>query len=401
MHKTADEIIGPGLDKFYTLRPRSFQHINLRTGTYWHPWAAQRAQASLALQYLTELVQSNTLDATGQSLLDYVRSEFSELPEANFNGLQAVGEVTLTRPTGLSSGNVAKGYRFFREANDSTQVPWEAAEYETTADAYVDVGQLSVTIPIRAVSAGKAANHLLRTDAVTANVKPAGPPLFDPTLTVSAFDAGGGADTRPDQARLTQENEDYVREYARAFSKGQYGPTRDASKYGALKALGIRHALSYDDLHAATERVLVADESWGSSELLARTAQQLLVDEGLIGFGCVVTATRVRNKLIAARCNVVLRDWQFTSKTDEIDKSIDTAVRDYFDKRADWNLWQKRPLRAAITGAHERILKCSSVMVVDVNGVEVAEVPTLDMTAEQFHYMLTSGAVTITYSGPT
>lgn len=390
--KTADEIIGPALDLFYTRRPKSFEHINLRDGVYWHPWAAQRAQASRALQRLVDLVASNSLNATGQDLLDYVASEFTAVPQTGVSFAQ--GELVLSRPSddSLPSGDIAQGYRFFRQANLTTEIPLQSAEYNTLAPVHFDVGQLvSTPVPIQAVSQGLAANHPIRSDTDIHGVVPGGDTLFDPNLTVLSFAAAGGAELPDDP---------YVRAFAKAFSKGQYGPTRDASTYGGLSSLGVRAALAYDDIPNTTERMLIADGSWASSGRLVGATQQYLSDNDLIGFGCKVSTASVRNKVISVTATVVLRDWAFASDTLEIDTAIRAAVLGYFNDRPDWNIFKNRGLRAAITIAHVNILKCSAVVVKDVAGNEVPEIAVADYTTEQFHYYLAQGAVGLTYSGP-
>lgn len=388
--KTADQIIGPALDKFYTRRPKAFKHINLREGVYWHPFAAHRAQAATELQRLSNLVASNTLEAEGQELRDYVASEYVEVP---FVGASyAEGEITFARPEALVSGDIPKGTRFRRQANDTTQIPITEADYETLADVHFDVGQLTAgPVAVRAVSDGPASNHPIRTDSVPHGVIPSGSTLFDTGITVTTFSAAGGSEGADDP---------YVRQFARLSARGSHGPTASASRYGALRAPGVRHFLVYDVVTTGTQKILVADPSWGSSDRWARAVQQRLYDDDLVGFGCRVEVGVIRNQVVSVTATVVLRDWDYTADTLEIDEAIRLAARSYFDDRADWNVWKSRGLRSAISRAHPKILRCSDVVVRDVTGATVSEIASPDYTQEQLHLYLAHNAVSITYVGP-
>lgn len=388
---TADQVIGTALDKFYGLRPQSFQHINLRTGVSWHPFLAYRAQAALVIKRLAALVAANRLStAEGVDLLEYVASEYEAVAETGRTF--AIGEATFSRPATVLAGDIPKGTRLVRAANLTTQIPLRAAEYETLIDAHFDVGQATCgPIPIRAISDGVAANHPIRTDSIPHGVKISSGRLFDPGVTVSAFSAAGGAEGVDDS---------YVRRFAKAFSKGQYGPTSDASRYGALRSTGARNILVYDLPGTGTQHVLVADANWASSDRWAATVQQSLYDDELVGFGCKVVVLKVRNKVITLVATVRLRDTTFLSETTEVDEAIRKACRQYFDDRSDWNIWKSSPLRAAITRSHPKILHCTSVTVKDVTGATISEITSPDYNAEQFHYFLANNAVSVAYLGP-
>lgn len=390
MLKNADQIIGPALEEFYRRRPASFKHLNLRNGVYWHVFAGQRAQAALELQRLSQLIRANSLRAEGAELRDYVASEYTAPDQVD--QLAAVGELVLTRPTGLTSGDIPKGTRFSRSGNPTSQIPIESAEYETLSDYHMNVGQLVTgPIPHKAVSRGEGSNHPIRTDATELQVF-AGKTLFDPGLQVTAFSAAGGSDGLDDE---------YMRMFAKAYAKGQFGPTADATRYGGLNALGARNILVYDDIPNGVQRLLVADRSWASSDRWCKIVEQSIYDAKLVGFGCRVAVGPVRNVVVSVEADIVLRDWNYTSDTLEIDDYVRESVRAYFDDRPDWNVWKSRGLRSAITRAHRKILKCANVTVRDVSGAVLPEIATPDYGAEQFHYYLANRAVTATYSGPT
>lgn len=411
--KTPDEIIAPGLAKLAELRPQSFQHLNYRTGVYWHILAGQRACVARALSRVAELLAANRLSTTGQDLIDYVNSEFTEILGSDLDGNLATGEIVLTRPaltdTGtpapLLAGNIPKGQRFIRPANLTALVPFENAEYVTIADYHFVAGQtVSAPIPIEAVRTGATYNHPVTTNPVAHGVTNSGAPLFDTTLKVTGFSAGGGSDAFGSAVNFQPLNADdaneFVRRFARAYSKGQYAPTDKAAIYGALRGTGARHVITYDDPAKSILKVQIADGAWASSDRWARLVQQSIYDANLVGFGCVVNVVGTRNKVISATANVTLRDWNYTTDTAEIDDAIRTAVADYFNDRPDWNIWKSRALKNAVTRAHKKILKCSSITVFDEYGAVLSEIASPNYTQEQFHYYLPSKAVTITYVGP-
>lgn len=386
---TADEILGPALDTMYLARPSSFEHINLRKGVYWHPFLGFRGQTAANIARLVSLVEASSLRATGQDLLDYVASEYDAIPDTQ--GSFAVGEVSFTRTTTITAGDIPQGATLSRAANLTTQVPILPSQYELLVPVHFDVGQdVAGPVPVRAKQTGTAANHVIRTDTNTHGVKVT-TPLFDSTITVSDFSAAGGAEKADDN---------FVRKYARAFAVGQYGPTADASRYAVLRATGVRNLLVYDIPGTGTQKILVADASWGSSARWASAVQQSVYDAGLVGHGCKVVVDQIRNKVITINATVVLRDKNYAVDTTEIDLAIRKGAASYFNDRTDWNVWKTRGLQSAITRTHSKILYCSAVTVTDAEGNVLNEVSTPDYTSEQFHLYLANGAMNINYQGP-
>lgn len=386
---TADEILTAALESQYSSRPSSFPHINLRSGVYWHPYLGFRGQAATNIIRLASLVQSSSLRASGQDLLDYVASEFDALPSSE-NSF-AVGEVSFVRTTSTTSGDIPAGTVLNRKANALTQIPIASAQYEMLLAVHFAVGQtVAGPVPVRAKTAGPPSNHVLRTDSVPHGVK-VSIELFDETITVSTFTAAGGG---------LKADDTFVRRYARAFAAGQYGPTAAASRYAVLRASGVRNLLVFDAPGTGVEKLLVGDSSWASCDRWAKVVQQEMYDAGLVGHGCKVVVAPLRNRVVSLRATVALRDRAFIADTTEVAKAVRSACAAYFD-REDWNVWKTNGLRSVITRAHPKIFHCSSAVVVALDtGLTLSEVTTPNYTLEQLHFYLAQGAVDITYTGP-
>lgn len=403
--KTPDQILSAGITKLVELRPRALDHVNLRTGVYWHPFAAQRAMIALALQRVSAMLEANTLQASGQDLVDYINSEYTQILSQDLEGTQAVGDVYFVRNTGpLLAGDIPKGTRITRQAYENGPINWPAADYVTLADVHVNAGAAFVSVAVQATTVGAGPNCPRRASGLSDyKYTVAGRPLFDTAFQPTELLASGGADPigtavgfRP--VDLESANE-FLRKYALAFSKGSSGPTRDAAIYGAIRGTGGRFALTYDDPDNGALVIAVADSSWSSSPRWCAAVQQSIFDAGLVGFGCRIDVRPVRNKVVYATANITLRDWSFTTDTLAIDEAIRDAVQSYFDDRPDFNVIRNHALKNAITRAHPKILKCSSVTLVDEQGAPITDV-SLDYTVEQFHYLLPAKAVTTTYIGP-
>ncbi len=98
--------------------------------------------------------------ATGKDLLDYVSSEFDVIPDVNSSfseGSITVGRLDAT--AAKPAGDYPKGTRFVRTAYTSLGIDFPSAEYESLADAHVELNSTdTVTIPIRATRVGAHAN---------------------------------------------------------------------------------------------------------------------------------------------------------------------------------------------------------------------------------------------------
>lgn len=394
---TADAVITPTLEAIYKSRPTAFPHLNLRSGRYWHPVLGFRAQAARLLQRLSLLAADRRLNtAQGQALLDYVASEFDAVPEtgATFaTGTIGIGRADLT--AALPGGPIPKGTRFTRTSFTALGITFESAEYETLVDAFIDVNSTgTVSIPVRATRAGSHANTPIVTATIDTGIS--FPPVAG-NIAVKSFEAGGGSGGRS----VDKDFDDYVRLFAKASAQGQYGPTSAASKLGALAASGVRHCLVFDDVSTSSQKILIADSKWGSSQLWAAAVQQSIYDAGLVGFGCKVSLASVRNKVVSVDATIVLRDGNYLTDTTAIDLAAQNAVRSYFDDRPDWNVWSESSLKSAIARSHPKIFSCSSIAVKDAStGTPLTEILSPDYSTEQFHYFVASNAMKSTYVGP-
>lgn len=393
---TADTILRPALEKMYVLRPRSFDHLNYRTGIWWHPFAGYKAQVSLMLRRLGLRVAANRLStATKQDLLEYVASEYDALPETDktfANGEVVFSRIaSITAPGTEPAGDIPKGTKLSRSSNLTTQIPIKVAQYETLSDVHFDVGQLSSTsVAVRALQPGALGNHPIRHgETIAHGVSVTG--LFDTSITVNTFSMAGGSEGAADK---------YVRSYAKAYALGQYGPTEAASRYGALRATGVRNILVFDLPGTGTQEVLVGDSSWASSTRWTSAVQQSLYDNDLVGIGCKVIVRGIENIVVTVIATVTLRDSNYLTETTEIDNAIRVAVKAYLDDRPDWNIWKTDGLKAAITRAHPKIFNCSAAVMKTVAGVTIPEISSPDYTTTQYHYYLANGAVKLTYQGP-
>jgi hypothetical protein len=384
---TADAVITPVLEKLYELRPSSFRHLNLRSGVYWHPVLGYRAQAARMLQRLTQLAGERRLKtAEGTALLDYVASEFGPLPETDKTF--AYGAVTLARtdPAQRAVVNIPKGTKILRTAFTSLGVKFAAAEYETLADAMVPYASTAtITIPVKATSAGADANAPILYGNTTTGITA---PSLGAPLSVLGFEAAGGSDGPKD---------DFVRLYAKTYALGQYGPTLAASRLGALSATGVRHLVTYDAPSSGTQTILVADESWASSQRWADRVLQNMYDSDVVGFGCKIAVYELRNKVVTATATVSLRDPQYLTDTSEIDVAIGKALRSFLDDRPDFTSWTYAAMKSAISRAHPKIFSCTAVLLKDAfDGSSISE-PT---GSTYFHFLLASNSVATTYTGP-
>jgi len=403
---TADAIIAPVIAKLISLRPNSAQYLNGKTGNYWHPVLGFRGQAAKMLERLADLIAARKLTATGTDLLDYVASEFDAVTD--LSATNAAGTITLGRGTdpSLPGGAYPKGTKITRTAFNALGIDIPAGEYETLIDASVQAGSTAtVAIPIRATSSGEGPNHPLLVNT-NGNLDQITIPSLVGNMVVVDFEAGGGskgAPTSPDGTVITIDEawDRFVRIFARAYAKGQWGPTADAGMLGAFSYPGVRHVAVYDNPAEGSETILVADPSWGSSSQWAGAVQQSVYDANLVGFGCKVGVKRVRNRVVTANLVVSLRDTGYLSDTTDIFAATQDAVQSYFDDRLDWYIWNKNTLGAAVSNAHSKIYQCTSATVIDAaTGLEVPEILTPDYTVEQIHNLFATKAMQITFTSP-
>jgi len=380
-----DEIIGPGIDKLVELRPGTLRHINYGRGVYSHIFAGWRAQAALMVRRLADYAKNGRLAfAGGDALKILTGSEFDTL--SDLAPASAVGQVVLTRGGGRDGGTIRKGARFRRPADTSSQRLYADAAYQCAVDTFVAQGATSATVPLVAARAGTFANRP-STGATQTELEIADD-IFDRTAwTVASYEMGGGSDGGTD---------DDIRQYARAYAQGQYGPVARAAVAGAFRA-GAKHVIAIDDVTTAALQLYIADASWAGSTRWAQSVRQSLRDAKLTGFGCKVLVTFATNEIIGVEAVCKVRSPAYLAETTAIDASIQAAVRKYFDGRLDWNNWKLSALRGVISRADRRLLACTSVTVKTPAGVTVPE-PT---AAAAKHYLLVNDSVRVTYQSPT
>lgn len=386
---TPDEIIGPAIDEFVRLRPNALKHINYGTGVYANIFAGWRAQAAVCLRRLALAAVDRRLTlATGQGLLDTVASEYDAFVE--LGPTTAVGDAVLVRSTSLTSGSILAGTRFKRPASLTTPIQLAAAEYITTDDVSVPIGTTTVTVPIQAVISGAASNAPWTGTSPPTGLEVADN-LFD-TFTSSSYTVAGGSDS------VTNGD---LRNFAKALVLGQYAPNIGALVAGTLKNTGVKRYGVYENPYTGVATVFVADRSWSSGSRWTAAIQQSLYDNDYVGFGCKASVGIVVNKIVSINATVMLKDGTTLSNTAAIDKAIKTAIRKYLDDRPDWYIWKTIGLKASITRADPRILKCSSVVMTDASGNPVAETSG-DSLSSQFanHFFVPNNNVKLTYTAP-
>ncbi len=288
----------------------------------------------------------------------------------------------------LVSGTIPKGTRFRRNARVEDPFLPEAF-FETPSDLFVavgapeDHGYAVISVPIVASLAGAAANTPLLDSGALATTEVVDS-LFDPLFSSIALESAGGSDGASDQA---------VAQYAKAFYLGQYAPTDGAVIAGAFGA-GARH-IAFDDPGTGTATIAIADSSWASSTRWASQTRQSLYDNGWVGFGGSVDATKVVNKLISVTASIVVSDQSVLFDTSELVQSARLALVDYLDNRLDWYAWNLAALRGLLSRLdRKKILDCLSIEVRDSFGNLL-----LGPDLSRKHYILTD--LHISFLSPT
>jgi hypothetical protein len=382
---TPDDVLSAGVEALLARWPAALPFVNTGTGAWSNIVRGLRAQCALALARVADGVSNGRLYlATGDTLADLVASEFDAIAPGTQT---AVGEVVLTRAsTAAGGGTIPAGTRFRIPAVTVGPITRGGIDCVSVLDTRVDATALTVTVRIDATVDGAKTNIPIIAGQTASDIT-ISDTLFDKTLLPTAYTLAGGSDGPGD---------DLTRMYAAAFILGQYGPTADAAFAGILKNGGVRYFRAVDS--GGTLSLYIADASWGSGTSWAAKIQQALYDSGFVGFGCKLRALPVQNKLINVKATVLLRDPTSLSDTSELDGIIQTALRDYFDKRPDWNIWKLSAMRGLVSRCDERILRCSLLQVLDSTGAPIAEP---SATSAVQHYYLANNAVSVTYQGPT
>lgn len=386
---TADEVLRPGVEALTALRPNALPYINTGTGVWSRIIAGLRAQVELELVRLSDAVKSQRLNLSeGTELRNLIQSEYAPLP--SLDPVAAVGTVTLTRTGSKPQGIIKKGTKFNRLAvgvATPTSPALPQVRYKAAQDIFVPNGTTSIDIPLVADQTGTSSNQPLFTGLPT-NIQ-IGETLFDSLFTVVNYSMAGGSNGFSDPE---------LRSYARAYVSGQYAPNERALIAGALGSLGVKHA-AISDPGLGTSTVWVADGSWASSPQWTSSVKQSLYTNKWVGFGCVADVQGVTNIPVGISCTLRLTDATAIFDTAEISAAVIAAAQNYFDTRQDWYIWRTKSLKAAVSRAHEKILSCPTLTVVDANGNPLAE-PSITATT-LYHYRMDETGLKATFQFPT
>ncbi len=400
----AAEILGPGLDKLARVRPRAFAFANNGAGRWGDIFAGWEGQIALLLRRMADEVVCSRLPlAIGAGLSDLTASEYET--SRTSAPTVAIGEVTLARgPNPTTGGIIPKGFRFSRDADDTSMPPVVAAQYASTQDVSVPLGATQIVVPFQATRAGSFANapYIDVGGGVYAPVGTLqlGDVPFDSSITVSTYEAAGGSDG---------EDDDDLRRQASAYALGQYAPVLGAVQAGALRGTGVHRLATKDVARAYTARgpipcaftaLSIADGSWSTSRLWVARVQQAIASS-FLGHGCTLQVAGITNMRVRCALMVTLRDPTSLADPSGITASIQKTLASYFDDRPDWWSWRLAQIRAVVSRADPRILVCTQASVLSLLSDAVLAEPTTPVpTLSGFaltHSMLVSNGVSVTY----
>lgn len=293
-------------------------------------------------------------------------------------------------------GGTIRAGHIFRLAPAPTAVPSVAGgEYVVTLDTQVTIGAQTVAPPIEAIVDGPAQNVPTWSTGGPTLALTAAAPLYDSGATLAFVPtdirAAGGSSGQPDPE---------LRAAATAAWTGSYGPTTGAIVAGMLRSAGVSRAVVLDDTSTGRSVCYATDVSWAWSNALNDRIQRELRDEWA-GAGCRVTGGQVSNRRIRVLATIALRDARYLVEPTAITTALRAAARAYFNDRPDWYIWRENALRAKLSRASRRILRCTSVSVRDHEGKPITE-PSLPTAGDTLvHWYLADDALDVTYTGPT
>lgn len=374
----------------------------MHSGLYGNVALGLSAQAELARAYLASEIKAASLRGEGESLIEYLQSEF--FANIDPTPLEGLGHANITRTLvnedsstdGLVAGVIRAGTPIARAGNQGHTPTVESAEYVTLDDAYFGTEDTSTTesngeythvqtvsnVPIRATRPGTHASTPVFLEADTPHlVASLAGETFETESTWSVeIRCAGGMVQIPDQQ---------IRQLAPYLGQGSFGPTAFAGIAGALSYPGVRYAAYRRNEASGSDQVFVADAGWGSSEELCSRVFSHMRDNQWIGFGARVRVRGVNNLPIIIRPSVVLRNEDYIGDKRPITDALMEAAQAYFDDRPDWYTWKRQTLRAALTAATRKILTVPAVTVVSRDGATQFEP---DSTIDEFwtptHYYL-------------
>lgn len=393
------DLLTPFIDAICALRPGARYFFDRGIGNWSKLLEGLRGQARINLLRLASEAAATRLPlATGGALRELAKSEYETVLPSDPQYARA--SVTITRAGSFGYGVVRAGSLWAKAADPNAQpVPIQSAEYRTLATVSIGT-DIVVTIPLIATRPGVHANIPITKNAVSTLIQPS-TPLFDKghdfPFSVAACSAAGGSSGIDDPT---------LREAAKAYAFGQYGPTKGAAIAGALRTQSVRrfYLSDFSDTTAAAT-LYVADESWSSAAQWGNYIAQT-INSSFLGFGCRVVVGAVCNQYVRASATVRLKRSEDLQYTADIDAAISAALAEYFNgRRQDWYRWRASTLRAIVSRADPRILLCSSVTLEDaiVGGALLTEPPVngaFSAAGELVHYYLADRALVTTYLPP-
>lgn len=398
---SVESLLTPAIDAIVAARPETLVPFN--TGGRWTDLIAMwRAELLVALARLSDECRSSRLrTATGDALRSLCASEFQTTLAVDPQ--TAIGTAYVERSAGPLPGGVLakKGDIWVKKANpNAIPVPIPAQTYEVTTTVYAPPGggnlDPGLAVPLIATSPGVAANiPNFSPSYTTPQIQPS-LPFFDSNFTVKSVDMAGGSSGLTDPVLVAA---------ARAYAKGQFGPTDAALVASILRSQSARHYAVFEASDAVPyDQVYVADESWASSTKWTGQLWQSF-SANFQGFGCRARFGQIQNEATGVNATIVLKNSDDLTFTDQIDANVEVAVQSFFDDRLDWYSWSRAALQAAITAADNRILQCISCDPVNLAGGNfIGDVPTSTFGSVWqdyiVHYYLIANNLNTTYLPP-
>lgn len=271
---------------------------------------------------------------------------------------------------GASSGYIPTGHRFTVQADAQLDPPQKQATFEALAGVGVITGQEDVTVRVRAVAPGRDSNIPQTAPARSLVVLPDA--LFDADaaypLSVTAIAAAGGASGVTDVD---------LRRAARGAWATRGGPTNGAVSGSAMAESLVSRCPVLADLATGDAYAYPVDEDWATSAEYRATMLSQLAANDSRGFGLSLLGGEVETVNIRVSATAQLRSVDLAAWTGAIERAIQGAVADYFDRDGDWYLWSTSALKSIVSRADPRILKCTDVRVhgVSPNGFQSATNP--------------------------
>lgn len=278
------------------------------------------------------------------------------------------------------AGTIRTGTRFRVEADATRVPPIPGGEFEVTQHAYARTGSESVTATVRAVTPGPDGNL----PTFLAEVPSDNPfratviGVKEPTIKLqgSLYDAKETLRWSPSTIRSAggtlRQADPPLREAARRYWQGSYGPTDAALIAGALRFPGLARVMLLKNTDTGTSHAYAVDESWSQSAPWLDALTQHLKNNWL-GFGCRMATGTVHNRVVRIELTVVLRQRSDLADTTAIHEALRLKLHEYFDERPDWWTFRLAGLRGVLSRAHAKVLRCAEATVLDVDGVPLEE----------------------------